>query len=109
MKALAAFLLIAAAATAQDAARQRADAQLQFGLVATRAVANFRSADSIEASLNEDGATLNASLAALRVNIEKALDDAQAAIDKNDFAAAKTRIERAGAMLDRFARALGGG
>ncbi len=102
MKALVAFFLVLGLIAAQD--NQKKETQRLFGLAATRAVAYFRSADSVEASLHEDGAVLHPQIVELRLKIEAALDEAQAAIDKSDFDTAKTAIQRAEAWLDRFAR-----
>jgi len=82
--------------------------RLRFGLVATRAVAIFRSADAIEGRLGAEGSGLSAQLVALRRQIEAALDQAESAVDNHD-AAAGERIGRASALLDRFSQQLGGG
>jgi hypothetical protein len=84
------------------------EAHHRFDLVATRAVANFRSADSIEARLRADGATLNPQITSLRLRIEAALDEGQADLDKGDVDAAKKATDRAEGLVDRFARRLGG-
>jgi ElaB/YqjD/DUF883 family membrane-anchored ribosome-binding protein len=107
MKFLALALVVIGSLAAQGTAVEK-EARLRFGQVATRAVAHFRAADSIEAGLREDGATLHPQLIELRLRIEAALDETQAAMDKGDFKAAKESIERAEALLDRFARRLGG-
>lgn len=90
------------------ASKSEKDLRLRFGYVSTRAVANFRSADSIEERLRAEGSTLHPQLIALRLRIEAALDEAQAALDRNDRAGANKAITRAGALLDRFAQRLGG-
>ncbi len=90
------------------AAARLKDARHRFDLVATRAVANFRSADSIEEHLRADGATLHPQLIALRLQIEAALDETQAALDKGDVDTAKKATDRAEGLLERFARRLGG-
>jgi hypothetical protein len=84
------------------------DVRHHFDLAATRAAANFHSLDSIEANLREDGAVLHPQLAALRLRIETALREAGAAIGERDLAAADQAIDRAQALLDRFARQIGG-
>jgi hypothetical protein len=84
------------------------EAHHRFDLVATRAVANFRSADSIEARLRADGATLNPQIVSLRLRIEAALDEGQADLDKGDVDSAKKATERAEGLVDRFAKKLGG-
>jgi len=80
----------------------------RLGLVATRAIANFHSADSIEEHLRAEGATLHPDLVRLRLNIESELDQADTAINHNDLACAAKALERAQAFLDRFAARLGG-
>ncbi len=116
--ALLAALLVVGPAMAQDAppapaanpktAARLKDARHRFDLVATRAVANFRSADSIAERLKADGATLHPQLIALRLQIEAALDETQVALDKGDVDAAKKATDRAEGLVDRFARRLGG-
>jgi hypothetical protein len=116
--ALLASLLILGPAMAQDPApppptnpktvARLKDARHRFDLVATRAVANFRSADSIAERLKAEGATLHPQLITLRLQIEAALDETQAALDKGDVDTAKKATDRAEGLLDRFARRLGG-
>jgi hypothetical protein len=84
------------------------EARHRFDLVATRAVANFRSADSIEARLRADGATLNPQIIALRLRIEAALDETQADLDKGDVDSAKKATDRAEGLVEKFAHKLGG-
>ena len=79
-----------------------------FDLAATRAAANFHSLDSIEANLDEQGAVLHPQFSALRLRIETALHEAGAAIGERDLPAAEDAIDRAQALLDRFARQIGG-
>jgi hypothetical protein len=86
----------------------KAEIQHRLSLVATRAIAYFRSADSIEASLAERGLTLHADIAALRARLEGALDQADAAIGRDDLPAASEAVGLAQALLDRFAAKLGG-
>ena len=83
-------------------------ARLRFGHVASRAVANFRSADSIERNLRAHGSTLHPALAALRTRIESALDDAEEALANGDAAETEDSARRAEALLDKFAAAIGG-
>lgn len=80
----------------------------RFDMVATRAIANFHSADSLEKRLNEDGATLHPQLVALRLRIDAAIREARAELDRGDLPEAGESIDRAEALLDRFARKLGG-
>ena len=77
-------------------------------LVATRAGANFRSADSIEANLNAHGRSLHPQIVALRLRIEAALDQAKKAIDQADPAAANEALDSAQALLERFIQRMGG-
>ena len=83
-------------------------ARHHFDLAATRAAANFRSADSIEANLRGDGAVLHPRIASLRLRVEAALSEARHEMDQHDYSAAEDALGRADALLDRFARAIGG-
>ena len=80
----------------------------RLGLAATRAIANFHSADTIEERLRAEGQTLHPELARLRLNIESELDEADSAINRGDLTGAAKAIDRAQAFLDRFAARLGG-
>jgi hypothetical protein len=80
----------------------------QFDFAATRAAAYIHSADSIEANLAADGAVLHPRIAVLRLRIVAALNEARAAINERDFAAARSAIDRAEALIDRFAHEIGG-
>jgi hypothetical protein len=102
------IILGCAAAQPPSAPVDRKEAKRHFGLVATRAVANFRSADMIEGSLRANGSTLHPQLAAMRLRIEVYLDSAQAALDKSDFVASEEALKKADGLLDRFAKRLGG-
>jgi hypothetical protein len=82
--------------------------RIRFGNAVAHATANFQSADSIEAKLRYCGSTLHPQIASLRVLIEMALDDARAALDVNAYDDAAASVVRAEALLDRFARRLGG-
>lgn len=80
----------------------------RLGLVATRAIAYFRSADSIEENLKEQGAALHPEIVSLRLRLEAALDETDKVIDECHKAMADKALERAQALLDRFAAKLGG-
>lgn len=95
-------------APARPQTQAQKDAQRRLGLVATRAIANFHSADSIEANLNRHGHSLHPQIVALRLRIEAALDEAQKAIDQGDPAAANEELDMAQALLQRFIQRLGG-
>jgi hypothetical protein len=95
-------------ALAQPKFKSQKDAQKRLGLIATRAIANFHSADSIEANLNRHGQSLHPQTIALRLRIEAALDAAQKAIDEADPAAANEELDMAQALLQRFIQRLGG-
>ena len=97
-----------APAPAQSHTKAQKDAQKRLGLIATRAIANFHSADSIEANLNRHGPSLHPQTVALRLRIEAALDEAQKAIDQADPAAANEELDMAQALLQRFIQRLGG-
>jgi hypothetical protein len=99
--------LAAATLAAQETPDQR-EARHHFVLVSTRAAANFRSADSIDARLHADGAVLHPQLIALRLRIEAALSEARFDMDERDYPAAEDALTRAEALLDRFARQIGG-
>lgn len=99
--------LMAATLAAQETGEQR-EARHHFDLVATRAAANFRSADSIDARLQQDGAVLHPRLTALRMRIEAALSEARFQMKEHDYPAAEDALTRADAWLDRFAKEIGG-
>lgn len=100
----------APAATSCTAASPAAVREMRhrLGLVATRAIAYFRSADSIEENLKEQGATLHPDIVVLRLRLEAALDETEKATDRCELAIAGKALERARALLDRFAAKLGG-
>lgn len=107
---LAVLLLLAGSLPGQDAvipATARA-LRLRFGNAATRALANFRSADSIEDNLRAHGNTLHPTLIALRLRIEAALDEGEAALNKGDLEASADSITRAEALVEKFGKKLGG-
>ncbi len=95
-------------APARSQAQLQKDAKLRLGLLATRAIANFRSADSIEANLNAEGLSLHPQIVALRLRIEAALDEAQIAVDHGDPAAANEALDRAEALLHSYIQRVGG-
>jgi len=108
-------ILLALAAAAALAAQQpqtespaQREAKHHFDLAAIRAAANFRSADSIDARLHEDGAVLHPRLTTLRMRIEAALSEARFQMDQHDYPAAEDALTRAEALLDRFAKEIGG-
>jgi len=107
MKYLCILGLAAAALAAQETPELR-EAKHHFDLVAIRAAANFRSADSIDARLQQDGAVLHPRLAGLRLRIEAALSEARFEMDQHDYPAAEDALTRAQALLDRFAKEIGG-
>lgn len=107
MKCLLLALLGAAVLAAQETPELRA-AKHHFDLVGIRASANFRSADSIDARLNQDGMVLHPRFAALRMRIEAALSEARYQMDQRDYPAAEDALTRAEALLDRFAKEIGG-
>ena len=120
MKSLVSLILAIGVIYAQDAPRTQApapaqpktqpekDVQRRLGLIATRAIANFHSADSIEANLNESGLALHPQIVALRLRIEAALDEAQKAMDQANPTAANEALDRAQALLQRYIQRLGG-
>ena len=89
-------------------ATEMRDARHREGLVATRAIAYFRSMDSIEENLEALGLELNPDLVSLRNRIEDELDATDAAIDKNDAKSANESLDRAEALVTRLAQKLGG-
>jgi ElaB/YqjD/DUF883 family membrane-anchored ribosome-binding protein len=102
-------VLVAATLAAQNTeTREQREARHHFDLTATRAAANFRSADSIEARLQKDGETLHPKLAVLRARIEAALSEARYEMDRQDYPAAEDALTRGDALLDRFAAEIGG-
>jgi uncharacterized membrane protein len=107
MKYLLLACLAAATLAAQETGEQR-QARHHFDLAAICAAANFRSADSIDARLRQDGAVLHPRLTALRLLIEAALSEAQFEMDQHDYPAAEDALTRADALLDRLAKEIGG-
>jgi hypothetical protein len=107
MKHLWIALLLAATLAAGESPAQR-EAKHHFDLTAIRAAANFRSADTIAEHLREDGAVLHPRLVELRLRIEAALSEARYEMDQPDFPAAEDALTRADALLDRFAKEIGG-
>jgi hypothetical protein len=101
------FFVVAALAWAEDDADTR-KARERFGLTASRAIALFHSADSIAANLEARGAALHPDLIAMRQNIERLLDRAEAALDKGDRRAASRELDRAEGFLARYAKRIGG-
>ena len=95
-------------APAQSQTQAQKDARRRLGLLATHAIANFRSADSIEANLNARGLSLHPQIVALRLRIQAALGEAQKAVDHGDAAAANEALDNAQALLQRFIQQLGG-
>ena len=83
-------------------------ARQSFMLVSTRAAALFQSADTIEARLEAQGSTLRPSTTALRLRIERTLDQAEASLNKADVPRAKEHIKVADELVDRFERRIGG-
>jgi hypothetical protein len=98
---------LAAQAPAPQAPSER-DTRHHFDLTASRAAANFRSADSIDARLQKDGQVLHPRLIALRAHIEAVLSEARFEMDEHDYPAAEEALAHADALLDRFAREIGG-
>jgi hypothetical protein len=99
--------LMATMLAAQETPAQR-ESKHHFDLAAIRAAANFRSADSIDARLHQDGAVLHPRLTALRLRIEAALSEARFQMDSHDYPATEDALSRADALLDRFAKEIGG-
>jgi|HubBroStandDraft_6_1064221.scaffolds.fasta_scaffold991470_2 hypothetical protein len=107
MKYLLFICLMAATLAAQETPEQR-EARHHFDLAAIRAAANFRSADSIDANLRRTGAVLHPRLTGLRMRIEAALSEARLEMDQHDYPLAEDALTRADALLDRFAKEIGG-
>ena len=115
-RAVLAVLLAFAPAAAQDPAPSApaqpsaamGEVRHRLGLVATRAIANFRSMDSIEQNLEDMGLTLNAELIELRSRIEAALDETDEAIGHQDAKAANEALDQAEALLGKLAKRIGG-
>jgi hypothetical protein len=105
------FLIGPAAAQEPPAKQSTAirEVRHRLGLVATRAIANFHSMDSIEESLNDMGMTLHPDVVSLRVRLESALDAAEAAIQRDNSKDANEALDQADGLLSRLAAKLGGG
>ena len=105
----------AAAQEREEQPRQREEKpelraeRLRFHLAAARAVALFQSADSVAANLEARGDRLHGDLVNGRRAIERALDKAEAALDKGDHAAAGRATRQAEGALKRYARSFGAG
>ena len=84
------------------------DVENAFMLVATHAAALFESADMLDARLHADGSTLHPATIALRLRIERTLDQAQAAIDNGDLKRAGEEIKVADELVSRLSRRIGG-
>src|SRR5713226_1516109 len=78
------------------------EAQQRLRLIATKAVANFRAAESIENQLRQDGNSLHPQWIAMRMRIEAALDDAQDELRTGKLKEANETLDRAQAWTDRF-------
>jgi ElaB/YqjD/DUF883 family membrane-anchored ribosome-binding protein len=102
------WIVCLAAATLAAETPEVREARHHFDLAATRAAANFRSVDSIEANLHQQGSVLHPQLVALRLRIEAALSEARYEMDQHDYPAAEDALTRTDALLDRFARQIGG-
>ena len=107
MKLLLLVILGLSSLLAEEAPELRA-AKHHFDLAATRASANFRSLDSVDARLAADGLVIHPRFTALRMRVEAALSEARFDIDQRDYPAAEDALTRAEALLDRFAKEFGG-
>jgi len=104
------LVVLCGCATAQDAKPAAIrDARHRLGLVATKAIANFRSLESIEANLAAMGIQVSPELLMLRQKIEHDLDATDAALVKQNVKAANDALDRAEALVSRLSRRLGGG
>ncbi len=90
---------------AQDELQQ---ARERFDNVATLAAAYLHSADSIEARLHEDGATLHPEIVALRNRIVAALNQAHDAIGRGSVRTADHAMGVAEALVEKLSKKLGG-
>ena len=106
LRVLALSIIVAGVILAQTSPTEK-ELRLRFGNAAARASAWFQSSDAFEARLRDDASTLHPQIALLRGQIEAALDEAHAALDRNEAAQADEAIVRAQALLDRFARHFG--
>lgn len=100
-----AALWIASCATAET---RLEEAKLRLAHANTRAIGDFRSAESIEFNLNSRGMSLHPRIVTTRARIESALTEAQVAIDGQDLRAFDKIIRRLESLLDRFAKSIGG-
>jgi len=106
LRTLALSTIVAGMTLAQTSPTER-ELRLRFSNAAARASAWFQSSDAFEARLRDCASTLHPQIATLRAQIESALDEAHAALDRNDTADADEAIVRAQALIDRFARHFG--
>jgi hypothetical protein len=93
-------------AAAQNAAPEK-EARLRFSNAAAQASARFQAAESVEARLRDRGDALHPGITVLRAQIEAALDEANAALGRNEAGDAGAALTRAEALLERFAQRLG--
>lgn len=100
--------LVATAASIHGADSMENAARMKMIHSSTRAEANFRVADNLDSQLRQQGLTINAQLITMRLRIESAMDQARAAMEKSDWAAMDEALTRADAILDRFAKRIGG-
>jgi hypothetical protein len=84
------------------------DLRDRFDVVASSAVAQMQSADSIEWRLHQEGLSLNASLIALRARLGSALDQAHMAIERDDPKTAERALKLAEDLTEKLAKRLGG-
>jgi hypothetical protein len=101
------FFAVLAPVIAQDGSALK-ETRNRLHLIATRAIANFRSSETIEARLRQEGNSLHPRILAIRMRLEAALDDAEAALKAGKIQEANADLDRAEAWTDRFARLIGG-
>jgi hypothetical protein len=101
-------IILAASAAAAEGQTPAKDARHQLMLASTRAEANFRVADALDWRLRDQGLMLHAQLIAMRLRIQATLNDARAAFEEGDFAGFNESLTRADALIERFAKRIGG-
>jgi hypothetical protein len=106
--ALIACTLFSQVANSPASDRAIREARHRLMLVSTHAAALFASADSIESSLHADGSTLHPQTGAMKLRIQSALSEADAAIKERDLELASTEMRLAEELVTRLARRIGG-
>ncbi len=80
----------------------------RFSVIVARSIAYFHISDTIDENLMAQGMGLTGEVLVLRLRLETELDRTDEALSLGDLAAAGKSLDRAQALLDRYASKLGG-